>query len=45
MMGLRLGEVVRVIDGVEGRRLDGPLHLLLWRLYICGSSRLRRHRR
>jgi hypothetical protein len=44
MVSLRFGEVVRMIDGVEGRRLEGPLHLLLWGLYICRSSRLRRHR-
>jgi hypothetical protein len=45
MVSLRFGEVVRMIDGVEWRRLEGPLHLLLRRLYICGSRGLRRHRR
>lgn len=44
MVGLRFGEVMRMVDRVERRRLEGPLHLLLRRLDICGSRRLWRHR-
>lgn len=43
MVSLRFGEVMRMIDVIEWRRLEGPLHLLLRRLYMCGSRRLRRN--